>query len=69
MHDLKKKNVGGSYSPAENLHITLAFIGETKNAESVVHAMETVPFVPFILSVTDLGNFGDILWIGAKAGQ
>ena len=69
MHDLKKKNVGGSYSPAENLHITLAFIGETKNAESVVHAMETVPFVPFILSVTDLGNFGDTLWIGAKGGQ
>ena len=53
MHDLKKKNVGGSYSPADNLHLTLAFIGETQNVEGVKRAMEATTFAPFMLSLTD----------------
>ena len=69
MHELKKKNVGGNYSPADNLHLTLAFIGETQNVEGVKRAMEATAFAPFMLSLTDLGNFGDILWVGAKGGQ
>ena len=32
MHELKKADVRGSYVPAQNLHVTLAFIGETKDA-------------------------------------
>ena len=28
MHDLKKQGVEGNYVPAQNLHLTLAFIGE-----------------------------------------
>ena len=28
MHDLKKQGVEGNYVPAQNLHMTLAFIGE-----------------------------------------
>lgn len=69
MHELKKKNVGGNYSPADNLHLTLAFIGETQNADGVKRAMEAAAFAPFMLSLTELGNFGDILWVGAKGGQ
>ena len=69
MHELKKKNIGGNYSPADNLHLTLAFIGETQNADGVKRAMEAAAFAPFMLSLTELGNFGDILWVGAKGGQ
>ncbi|MDO4805014.1 MAG: RNA 2',3'-cyclic phosphodiesterase [Lachnospiraceae bacterium] len=69
MHDLKKNNVGGSYSPADNLHLTLAFIGETKDVEGVKKALGAAPFAPFMLTLTDMGNFGDILWVGAKGGQ
>ena len=69
MHELKKKNVGGSYCPADNLHLTLAFIGETQNVEGVRQAMNATPFAPFMLTLTDLGNFGDLLWVGAKGGQ
>lgn len=31
MHDLKKQGVEGNYVPAQNLHLTLAFIGEYLN--------------------------------------
>ena len=29
LHDLKQKGVKGNYVPTQNLHLTLAFIGET----------------------------------------
>ena len=32
MHDLKKQGVEGNYVPAQNLHMTLAFIGEYESA-------------------------------------
>ena len=35
MHELKKADVRGSYVPAQNLHVTLAFIGETKDAAAI----------------------------------
>ena len=35
MHDLKKQGVEGNYAPAQNLHMTLAFIGEYDDPESV----------------------------------
>jgi hypothetical protein len=34
MHELKKKNIGGNYSPAANLHLTLAFIGGKMKPET-----------------------------------
>ena len=69
MHELKTKGVTGSYSPGRNLHMTLVFIGEVPSADPVKAAMKAVPFTPFHLTLTDLGNFGDILWVGAKGGQ
>ena len=37
--------------------------------ENVRQAMNATPFAPFMLTLTDLGNFGDLLWVGAKGGQ
>ena len=39
MHELKKADVHGSYVPAQNLHVTLAFIGETRDAAPVKAAI------------------------------
>ena len=47
MHELKKADVRGSYVPAQNLHVTLAFIGETKDASSVKTAMQSLSCKPF----------------------
>ncbi len=69
MHDLKTKGVTGTYSPAKNLHMTLVFIGELPSADPVKEVMKSIPFSPFHLTLTELGNFGDILWAGAKGGQ
>lgn len=69
MHDLKKKGVKGKFVPAQNLHMTLAFIGETESAEPVKEAIKDIRFKPFRLGLTAPGTFGDVLWIGVKGNQ
>ncbi|MCR4752173.1 MAG: RNA 2',3'-cyclic phosphodiesterase [Eubacterium sp.] len=69
MHLLKKQGVRGSYVPKQNLHLTLAFIGETKEAAAVKAALETVKIKPFRLSFSDMDTFGDLLWVGLKGNQ
>lgn len=50
LHDLKQKGVKGNYVPMQNLHLTLAFIGETKDPGAVKDALKKVSFKPFKLS-------------------
>ena len=69
LHDMKKAGVRGSYVPLQNLHLTLAFIGETKDAAAVRDAMSHVSFREFRLTLSDMGTFGDLLWVGMKGNQ
>ena len=69
MHALKQAGVKGSYVPTQNLHLTLAFIGEVESSAPVREALGGVTFKPFRLSLDGLGSFGDILWAGAKGSQ
>lgn len=69
LHTMKKQGIHGSYVPKQNLHLTLAFIGETKGAAAVKEALQTVSFKPFRLMLSDMGTFGDLLWVGMKGNQ
>ena len=57
MHDLKKQGVEGNYVPAQNLHMTLAFIGAYKDPDKVKKVMEKVPLPQCRLSLSEKGNF------------
>ena len=69
MHELKKADVRGSYVPAQNLHVTLAFIGETKDASAVKTAMQTLSCKPFRMAFAEMGVFDNRLWVGIKGNQ
>ncbi len=69
MHELKVQGVRGSYVPKQNLHLTLAFIGEVENPAPVKDALRTVSMKPFRLSLSEMGTFGDLLWVGFKGNQ
>ena len=69
LHEMKKQEIRGRYVSAGNLHLTLAFIGETEDTGAVKEALKAVEFKSFRLSLTELGNFGDILWVGVKGNQ
>jgi len=61
---LYDRGVRGNYTSEENLHLTLAFIGEYPDAETVLDAMSSVSFRPFELSLEGMGRFGDLWWAG-----
>ena len=56
--------VDGNYTPEENLHLTLAFIGEYGDPERVNDAMQSVSFTPFALSLEGVGAFEGLWWAG-----
>ena len=69
MHDLKKQGVEGNYVPAQNLHMTLAFLGEYDDPAKVKEVIRKVPLPEFRLALSEKGNFGNILWAGVKGNQ
>ncbi len=60
----KEQGVKGNYTPAENMHMTLAFIGEYNDPDRVLEALEAVEFEPFTITMNHVGNFDDLWWTG-----
>ena len=60
------RGVRGNFTPEENLHLTLAFIGEYPNAEAVMDAVSGVTFTPLELRLDGIGRFGDLWWAGLR---
>lgn len=62
----------GRFSPEENLHVTLAFLGETppERLKPAREALDAVSARPFPLCVGGIGCFrrpgGDIYWAGVE---
>ncbi len=65
----RRQGVRGNYPPEENLHLTLAFIGEYGNPDAVLEAMETVSFEPFSITMDSIGSFGDLWWTGLSDNE
>lgn len=63
-NSFRTAGVRGNYTSPENLHLTLAFIGEFGDPDLVLDAMETVEFEPFSLMMERLGRFDDLWWAG-----
>ena len=61
---LRARRVGGNYTKRENLHLTLAFIGEYGDPARVLETMRGVPFSPFSLRLEGFGSCGDLYWCG-----
>lgn len=58
--------VRGNYTPEENMHLTLAFIGDFPEAEPVLDALADVDFTPFEIAPESVGCFGDLWWAGIE---
>lgn len=62
----------GDFTIPDNLHMTLAFIGEAKpnRVDDIMSAIEEARPMPFQISLSGLGKFdrkgGDIVWAGIK---
>lgn len=61
-----RRGVRGNFTSEENLHLTLAFIGEYPSAEAVMDALSGVVFTTFDLRLDGIGRFGDLWWAGLR---
>lgn len=62
----RRAHVHGNYTPPENLHLTLAFIGDYHDPDAVLEAMARVSFAPFTVTLDHIGCFGDLWWAGVQ---
>lgn len=69
--ELKKICSRGNFSRRDNLHVTLAFLGEVprERLSVVIDAAKSVEFQPFDISVGGAGNFGPVVWLGVDGAE
>ena len=61
---LRDHGVRGNYTKIENLHLTLAFIGEYSDPDFALEVIHSVRFTPFPMRIEGFGSFGDLYWCG-----
>lgn len=66
---LREYGVRGNYTQPENLHLTLAFIGETERVTEIKAAVDAVKFEPFVIRTGKMGCFNGrsrVVWLGIE---
>ena len=73
--EIRDKSQRGNFSAPENLHLTLAFLGEcdTEQTAAVISVLSIVSFEPFDIEVDSIGRFkrdgGDVWWAGLRESK
>ncbi len=63
----KASGVTGSYTPKENLHLTLAFIGEYNDTKKVMESIRLSSPEKSGLELSGIGSFGDLYYAAVNA--
>jgi 2'-5' RNA ligase len=66
IESLRAQAAGGNFTREENLHLTLAFLGETINESAARAAIAAAAAPPFPLTLGGSGRFGDLWWVGVE---
>jgi len=63
---LRRAGVGGNYTKRENLHITLAFIGEYGDSEKILRLLSSLETPPMTITPEGFGAFDGLWWAGIE---
>lgn len=66
INSLKEQSRYGNFTRIENLHLTLAFIGESTRISDIKKVMDGVTQDSFNISIKGSGRFGALYWVGLK---
>lgn len=66
INELKVQAVSGKFTSPENLHLTLAFIGESDKIPAIRTAIDRCAIPPFEMAVSGTGHFGNLYWVGIE---
>jgi len=64
--ELRAQSRAANFTRPENLHLTLAFLGETPRARDAAKAVASLTDAPFPLALGRSGRFSDLWWIGVE---
>ncbi len=67
--ELKEKTLRGNFTRIENLHLTLAFIGESQRITDIKRIIDEACDGGFDITLSGSGRFGSLYWIGLKKEQ
>lgn len=63
---MMEAGIWGNYTMPENMHITLAFIGEYDDPDRVLGVLDSIIFTPFEIKLSGIGSFRDIWYVGLE---
>ena len=63
---LQQHGISGRFTERENLHLTLAFIGESDMVLNAINALDLISAPAIDISLTHAGFFSDLLWVGTN---
>ncbi|MBQ6314757.1 MAG: RNA 2',3'-cyclic phosphodiesterase [Mogibacterium sp.] len=63
---MRTYGVRGRETPAENMHLTLAFIGDYDDHDYVKSIVDSIEVRPFDIKLSGIGAFGDLWWAGIE---
>lgn len=64
--DLRAQADSGVFTRPENLHLTLAFLGEVRDPSGAKQAIIDAAGAPFSLTIGGCGRFGNLWWAGVQ---
>ncbi len=68
-HSMQRQGVRGNFTREENLHLTLAFIGEYPDPYDVKDVLDQIEFDAFAIKLEGLGSFGSLWWAGVRGND
>lgn len=63
---VRNHGIRGSDTVPENMHLTLAFIGEYDDPDCVKSIVESIEIRPFEIKLKGIGAFRDLWWVGIE---